>query len=40
MLFKMFSFLVVTLLGVASAYKLGTGIYDITGPSVEINFMV
>jgi hypothetical protein len=36
----MFSLLAIALLGVTSAYKVGTGIYDITGPSVEINFMV
>ena len=21
------------------AYKIGTGIYDVTGPAVEVNFM-
>lgn len=36
----MLSLLSVALLGVTSAYKIGTGIYDVTGPSVEINFMV
>lgn len=36
----MFSLLVLALVGVSSAYKIGTGIYDVTGPSVEINFMV
>ena len=36
----MLSLLAMALMGVSSAYKIGTGIYDITGPSVEINFMV
>jgi hypothetical protein len=27
-------------LSAAAAYQLGAGIYDMTGPSVEINFMV
>lgn len=37
---KLFLCLVVVLLNVyALAYQVGVGIYDITGPSVEINFM-
>jgi len=33
------SLLSLSFLGQALSYKIGTGIYDITGPSVQINFM-
>ena len=39
LVFKLVVALLVALFTVEASYKIGVGIYDMTGPAAEINFM-
>lgn len=39
LIFMLLIVILVSLLSSASSYRIGRGIYDVTGPSVEVNFM-
>jgi hypothetical protein len=39
MIYSLASLCSLAFLGQALSYKIGAGIYDVTGPSVQINFM-